>query len=222
MEKTEILKELNEYLKSENIVKLLNLKEKLEIDIREASYVTAPSAKKRLSGIKRVILNKCNECRPILQSFCRFEDGVAFTDSYQLYYLKDEFLPFNVAMTKYDSDDEIKNYASEHQINVTPGIYPDLKNVIPDSSLKSEEYEIDINEILSYIKTTPKDGNKCLYYFDTKENGKMCVDALYIKNCIDILGLKDNFKMEIYGYIRPIIIRGNDEEYGLLLPIKTC
>lgn len=219
MKKEEILKQLNEYLESSDIVKLLSLKEKLTQDVKETNFVTKPSQRKKLNAIKRVLNNKQLDCRPLLKAFCRYENGVAFTDSYHLFKLNDEYLPFNVAMTKNDSESDIKEYAQKHGIDITSGVYPNLDNIIPSD--KVDEIEIDINEMLAFIKTTPKDGNKILYNFKSEECGEMCLDATYIKNAIDILGLDKNFKIELYGNYRPVIIRNDNEEFCLICPIKT-
>lgn len=197
-----------------------NLIEKLEKDLKEQGFKTKPSDKKRLSAIKRVL--KENEYRPVLSCFTPYEKGkVAFTDSYELYVLNEDYLPFNVAFDSTVDGDFKDNYLKVYRDKILgkkEGVYPNLHNLIPTSE---PLYKIDlkVSNILALEKTTPKEGNSKVHTFKN-ENGKISLNLIYLKNCIDILKLKDNITLEIHGEIKPVIIHNENGELGLIVPVK--
>ena len=199
-----------------------NLISTLEKALKEQCFKTKPSDKKRLNAIKRVL--KEHKTRPILSCFTPYEKGkVAFTDSYQLYILNEDYLPFNVAFDSTIDDDFKDNYLKVYGgkiLGKKEGVYPNLHNLIPTSE---PLYKIDlkVSEVLALEKTTEKKGDGAKVYTFENENGKISLDLVCLKNCINILKLKDNFTMEIHGGIKPIIIHNDDGELGLILPIKV-
>lgn len=198
-----------------------NLIDTLEKDLKEQCFKTKPSDKKRLNAIKKVL--KENECRPVLSCFTPYEKGkVAFTDSYQLYVLNEDYLPFNVAFDNIVDNDFKDNYLKVYGDKILGRkeyVYPNLDNVIP----KTEPlYKIDlkVSDILALEKTTEKEGNGAKVYTFKNENGKISLNLVYLKNCINILKLKDSVVLEIHGETRPVIIHNENGELGLILPVK--
>ena len=199
-----------------------NLISTLEKDLKEQCFKTKPSDKKRLNAIKKVL--KEQKTRPLLSCFTPYEKGkVAFTDSYELFVLNEDYLPFNVAFDSTVDDDFKDNYLKVYGDKILGkkwGVYPNLHNLIPTSE---PIYKIDlkVSDILALEKTTQKSGNGAKVYTFENENGKISLDLVSLKNCINILKLKDNFTMEIHGEINPIIIHNDNGELGLILPIKV-
>ena len=220
MKLDKIILELKDIKKYNDMVKCDELIKELEKDLKEECFKVKPSDKKRLSAIKKVL--KEQKTRPLLSCFTPYEKGkVAFTDSYSLYVLNEDYLPFNVAFDSTVDDDFKDNYLKVYGDKILgkkEGVYPNLHNLIPTSE---PIYKIDlkVSEVLALEKTTEKKGNGAKVY--TFENGKISLDLVYLKNCINILKLKDNFTMEIHGEIKPIIIHNSDGELGLILPIKV-
>lgn len=198
-----------------------NLIEKLEKELKEQGFKVKPSDKKRLSAIKRVL--KENEYRPLLSCFTPYEKGkVAFTDSYQLYILNEDYLPFNVAFDSTVDNGFKDNYLKVYGDKILgkkEGIYPNLHNLIPTSE---PLYKIDlkVSDILALEKTTQKSGNGAKLHTFKNENGKISLDLIYLKNCINILKLKDNITLEIHGEIKPVIIHNENSELGLIMPVR--
>lgn len=226
MKLDKIILELKDIKKYNDMVKCDELIKELEKELKEECFKVKPSDKKRLSAIKRVL--KEQETRPILSCFTPYEKGkVAFTDSYQLYILNEDYLPFNVAFDSTIDDDFKDNYLKVYGDKILgkkEGVYPNLHNLIPNLIPTSEPlYKIDlkVSEVLALEKTTEKRGDGAKVYTFENENGKISLDLVYLKNCINILKLKDNITLEIYGEIKPIIIHNSDGELGLILPIKV-
>lgn len=214
MEKVEILKIIKEVLNKEDLLSLLKLKEQLEEEVRKENYITTPTDKKKLAAIKKV-LSRQEKIRPLLGAFTRYNNGVAFTDSYQLYVLNDEYIPFKVAC----SSDEDKEFAKKHNLETVTGVYPNLKAAIPTEY--ETTYEIDTNEFLLWSKTTEKEDNKLLYKFKVNDID-YCFDGQYLLNAINILKIKDpKITLELRGNCKPITLHNKDNELGLILPIRT-
>lgn len=210
MEKVEILKRLNECKSDDELLdKLIN---DLTDDLRKENFITKPSDKKRLKAIEKLL--KVNEkIRPVLSSFS-VQDGLCcITDSYELYELNENYLPFKISKTSKQTDDEINKYASKYGLNIQEGIYPDFSNLLP----KTEPVEIvtiNLNDELLKIKTQKEKIGQI--------NGKIITvgyDLKKMKNLIDILKIDNDFEIELYGDIKPLIVRKNGE-IGLILPIK--
>ena len=214
MEKVEILKIIKEVLNKEDLLSLLKLKEQLEEEVRKENYITTPTDKKKIAAIKKVLKRQA-EIRPLLGAFSRYNNGVAFTDSYQLYILNDEYLPFKMAV----SSDKDRQFAKEHNLEIVEGVYPNIDNVVPKDY--DTTYEIDTNEFLLWSKTTEKEDNKLLYKLKV-EDTEYCFDGQYLLNAINILKIKDpKITLELRGNCRPITLHNKDNELGLILPIRT-
>ena len=221
MKLDKIILELKDIKKYNDMVKCDELIKELEKELKEQGFKVKPSDKKRLSAIKRVL--KKQETRPILSCFTPFEKGkVAFTDSYELYVLNEDYLPFNVAFDSTVDDDFKDNYLKVYGDKILgkkEGVYPNLHNLIPTSE---PLYKIDlkVSEVLALEKTTEKKGDGAKVYTFENENGKIALDLVCLKNCINILKLKDNFTLEIHGKIKPVIIHNENGELGLIMPVR--
>ena len=102
---------------------------KLEQELREKEYKNNPTDKKQLSAIKRVLKNAD---MPVLKAYTPLENNrVGITDSYELYILNKDRLPFDVAFSnEYKLQDEyLKKYKD---VNVVNGVYPNILHLIPD------------------------------------------------------------------------------------------
>lgn len=218
MKTDKIIVELKKILKEQDLFKLNKLIEKLEQQELESKYISKPSDKKRLSAIKKV-LESSEGIRPILCCFTKIDNNVYFTDSYQLYKLNDESLPFTYATNNTNLTQEEEEYVKNNNLKVYPGIYPNLKNIIPTNSPKTT-YKVNAEELLKLEKMTLPERGKEIHTINT-EIGNISFDLIYIKNVINILKLTEDFELELYGDINPIIIRNKENEIGLILPIKT-
>lgn len=132
----------------------------------------------------------------------------------EAYYLKDNVLPFNYA--KSDNIPNEDDYIKENNLKVVEGRYPNLLSFINiNKDYTILEYKVD--DILKLEKVTPANDLKKKVY---KFNDDLVLDLLYLKNCIKILQLKDTINIEFYGEFRPVLIRNDKQEIGLLLPIN--
>ena len=220
MEKTEIIKTLKENLQDYSLPKMVKLIETLESDIRKENFIQKPSDKRRIATIEKV-LKASEELRPLLSGWTKVDGQCAFTDSYQLYMLNDEYLPFNVSSTN-ENEEEMKKIAVEHNLQRLSGVYPTLKNVIPRDDV-SGTYTLNINDFLAWYKSTPKSKHDMIYTIKTDIDGvgEISFNGIFMKNLIDILKLKDDFKLELYSNIKPIIVHNESGEMGIILPIRT-
>lgn len=221
MKLDKIILELKDIRDYKDMFKCDELIKELEKELKEQGFKIKPSDKKRLNAIKRVL--KENEYRPVLSCFTPYEKGkVAFTDSYELYVLNEDYLPFNVAFDSIVDDDFKDNYLKVYGDKILgkkEGVYPNLHNLIPTSE---PLYKIDlkVSEVLALEKTTQKSGNGAKVHTFKNDNGDITLNLIYLKNCIDILKLKDNITLEIHGEIKPVIIHNDEGELGLIVPIR--
>lgn len=161
--------------------------------------------------------------RPILSSFMRYDGGVAFTDSYQAYILHDEYLPFDVASCN-EVDDDLREYAKKYNLNIKPGIYPDLvKLITPEKADK--EYKVNIKEYMAWDKSTPNESNSrrrgpVKIYTIEQDGIKITVNAHFINNAIKILKLKEDFTIKYKDEMSPLYIINESGEVALLMPTK--
>lgn len=218
-----ILLELKDILEEENLIKLDKLIKDIEKCILEEDFKLNNSDKKRLSAIKRVLNNK-SVVRPILKAFTPAEKGVMFTDSYELYHLNNDYLPFPVAFNDSHSDEFKNEYLKEHDtLECIAGVYPNLNkcdNIIPKCECQ-ERVKVNASELMKLYKITKKEGNRKFYKFKTENFGDMVLDFDYVKNLIEILKLDDDFELELHGVHSPVIVHNKDNELGLILPIRT-
>ena len=209
------LQNLNKEIKSHD---LWQYTEKLKSEYMQETYITKPSDKKRLSGIKRVLNNKKNKCRPLLSCFTPLNDGgVVITDSYQLYKLNDDKLPFKVAfMNNYKSHDEYLQ--GNPDLKEQYGCYPNIENLIPETENAQTTITTTTEYIEKLYKTTAKTNGIKIHTYKN-DDIEFTINLEYLKNCIDILKLKGSFKILFYGMRKPLKIENESKEAAIILPI---
>lgn len=221
MKLDKIILELKNIRDTKDIIKCDELIKELEKELKEKCFKEKPSDKKRLSAIKRVL--KSSKERPILECFTPYETGkCAFTDSYEMFIINESCLPFDVAFASNVNDDFKDNYLRVNANKILgkkDGVYPNLHNLIPTTE-PLYKINLKVSDILALEKTTEKK-NGAKVYTIKNENGKISFNLSYLKNCIDILKLKDIVTLEIYGELSPIIIHNDKQEVGLIVPIRT-
>lgn len=215
-----IIIELQNIIKNEEFYKINNMIDKLKSDLADKNYIKTPTDKSKLSSIKKV-LKKNEKIRPILTCFTPFRDGIAFTDSYQLYYLKDKYIPFKIAFNN-NVKEEIQNeYISKYNLEKQEGNYPNLNTIIPETE-PLEVYKVDLNTFLKNYKLAEKDSrNMKIMEFNINNNYKLTFNGEFLNNAINILKLKNDFELNFYGECRPFTIKNDIGEIGLILPVKT-
>ena len=110
--------------------------------------------------------------------------------------------------------------AKEHNLEVDPGVYPYLENIIPDEINAMYNFTVDLKEVLSACKTQEKDiGGLKPYDLKVNEEIVVTIDLLKLETLIKIMRIKDDFELKYYGENRPITYNNNGE-MGLILPIK--
>lgn len=197
---------------------LRDLKEEIEKQIILDQQIATPSDRKQMNAIKRY-LGKSK--KPIFTAFTPLENGkVGITDSYTLFVLNKETLPFNIACNSDTSNDTFNEYLKKYDIKenrVIAGTYPTFRHAIPECT-PLDTFEVDTKEVLAKnkLKTDEYDSIE----FKTKENQKICLSIEYLKNMIDILKIKDSkITMGYYGETRPATYE-NENGLGVVLPIK--
>ena len=215
-----VIIDLQNILKNEDFYKIPNIIEKLKEDLSQKNYIKTPSDKTKLSSIKKV-LKKNENIRPILSCFTPFKDGIAFTDSYQLYYLKDKYIPFKIAFNTEISEDKQTEYIEKYNLEKIEGNYPNLKNIIPDYEPK-EIYKVNLNEFLKNYKLAEKNNrNEKIMEFNINDLYKLTFNGEFLNNAINILKLNKDFEINFYGVDRPFTIKNDIGELGLIIPIRT-
>lgn len=211
-----IIKNLKELKEEYNPVLLDSLIDKLEQDYKENLIIKKPSDKTRLNVIKKVIDN--NSGMSVIHGYSLLDDKIVFTDSYQFYVINDEWLPFPVTCGQ-DNEKEVKEIAEKHNLDIIPGVYPNVKNVIPDESMKKFNFKVNLKEVTSAYKTTKQENGKRVYNLIVNDKTSVNLDLNYLNNLIKIMRVSDDFELEYYGEYRPLIYRNNGE-IGLILPIR--
>lgn len=149
---------------------------------------------------------------------------VAFTDSYRLCILNQEYLPFKVAFTK---DSKIKkDYLKEFKDKIEGEInnsYPNLDAVIPQTE-PEDTFTINVEEVKEKAKGNKGKNNldkRIIKYTTEKENKTISIDSQYLSDMVTLLRIKDKeIKMNFYGEFKPATYE-NENGYYLTLPIKT-
>jgi hypothetical protein len=198
-----------------NYIKFTNLMNKLEEEIRkESCYKT--TSKTRVNAIKRVASKW--EDRPALTGYGIFGEYKGVTDSYHVILIKQDEMPLPLVATSDElkklgiNKEEYQNkYGMTSIINAT---YPNLMNCITFDYDKNNEVKLDINDLMAFIKTNKKDKNAIYKLGDSFYNPK------YIKNVIDVLG--ENCKIYFQGEYKPLYFVNDNEELGVVLPIRSC
>lgn len=126
MNNVKILNKINEFLESENIGIILDLKEKLIEDIRkESAYKT--NSKSRVNAIAKMQKENIKKCHENYNGYCVFNDKYLFTNTYYAVVLNDNL-----------------GYKDNNKI---------LGNVFPSSLVSYDSVEIDFNELMLKYKT---------------------------------------------------------------------
>lgn len=197
-----VYQELLEIMKDDmNVDKALKLKERLEKAIREETcYKT--SNKTRVNAIKRVA-SKYN-ARPALTGYGIYGDYKVVTDSYHLIAIKEDNMPLKLVTT----DKELTNKVGKE--NCINSNYPNMERILRyDTS--NELNMIDLDDLESFCKLHKKD--KELYKI-----GDKLYNPHFVKNIIDVLG-KD-VRLYDQGANRPLFFVNNQDEIGLVLPVR--
>lgn len=169
-------------------------------------------------------LRKNYDYRPVLSCFSPLKKGgVFFTDGYQIFILKDEYLFADVAFPKDYTLKEKTEYLSKHNLFCKELKYPDIKSFIPeDKYIDKEEVEVDKflieREILKKIRKNKDD--KLIYKINFPSKVVSC-DANKVKTILDILVIKDIICFEYDRNRNYIVVRNKQDEIAVLLPIIT-
>lgn len=211
-----IIKSLKELKEEYNPVVLDNLINKLEQDYKENLVIKKSSDKARLSAIKKVIDNASSMLA--IHGYSLLDDKIVFTDSYQLYVVNDEWLPFPVTCGQ-DNEKEVKKLAKEHNLEIIPGVYPNVKNIIPSEEDTKVKFRVNLKEVTTAYKTVKQEKGKRVYDLIVDNKTSVNLNLNYLNDLIKIMRISDDFELEYHGDCRPLIYRNNGE-IGLILPIK--
>lgn len=149
---------------------------------------------------------------------------VAFTDSYRLCILNQEYLPFKVC---FPNGSKIREeYLDKYEDKIEGEInnnYPNLEAIIPQND-PEDTFIINAKEVKENAKGNKGKCNltKRMMKFTTeKENKTICIDSQYLSDMITLLRIKDEeIKMNFYGELKPTTYE-NENGYYLALPIRT-
>ena len=209
MKTEKILIELKEIEKNEDMLKLNNLIEKLEKDVREnAAY--KGSNRTKIATIKRI----CNvKHRPVLNGFKRLGDKIVFTDGYRLFRINRIDMPIKEVL----KEEEITKDMNEKDYII--GHYPNIDNIMDNyDKFKGEEVFLDINDIMYHYKIRDtKNKDKNLYIIKLKDY-EVALDVQYLKEMLDILGTEVIVRAN--GEHQAIYMENKQGENGVLLPVK--
>lgn len=189
MKLEDILKDINKYYDSNNIIILNNLKDKIEKTIRtETCYKT--TSKTRVNAIKNIASK--NKAYPILAGYGTMEQYKVVTDSYHAIAIIQEDMPL------------------EYKEN-----FPKMNGIFSnfDKSLYKET-TINFNDMMGYYKMHKKDAYNNPYQIEENR-----YNINYLKNIIDVLGTDSKIYIPINKKEMPLFIENNNNELGLLLPI---
>lgn len=216
MEKYNLILKLKHILKHEDMNELREVIEKLQDEARKETYSTKPTDKKKLSTIEKA-LNK-RSYRIYNQAVGLDKRGYTIiTDSYFGVLLKDDILPFPYAFTD-DATEEQKAMIKDKGLKIKAGTYPSFNNLVPTG--EHETVKISCDELKYADKTTLKEGEKKVYKIMNDDGTvKVAFDLKYMMYVINIMQLTGDIELEIYGDIKPIVIR-DKENIGIVLPIK--
>lgn len=211
-----IIKELREVKESDDLIKLSDLIERLEQDYKENLVIKKPSDKARLSAIKKVIDNTNGMLT--IHGYSLLDGKIVFTDSYQLYVVNDEWLPFPVTCGQ-DNEKEVKKLAKQHNLEIIPGVYPNVKNIIPSEEDTKVKFKVSLKEVTSAYRTAKQENGMRIYNLIVDDKTSVNLNLNYLNSLIKIMRISDDFELEYHGECRPLIYRNNGE-IGLVLPIK--
>lgn len=221
-------------LHENNDIKMLL--DEIEKDMRLSNAYKA-SSKLRVNGLKNIVKNASHH--PVLQGFgvldsnynnCNIDsvsnDKIVVTDSYGLVCIKESIqnmLDMGLKLVSCD-DDMVNKYGVN---NVICNIYPKVSDMIKDYhylNSESEEISLNLDDINGFYKLHKsfKDKKDRLYVIVDSKNVKHYFDVKLLKNVLDVICCNNNFK----AYVRvgdaaaPMYIVNNNDEVGLVLPVK--
>lgn len=203
MDKYNLISKLKHILEHEDINELREIIEKLQDEARKETYSTKPTDKKKLATIEKVLDKR---------------GYTIITDSYFGVLLKDDILPFPYAFTD-DTTEEQKAMIKSKGLEIKAGVYPSFNNLLPTG--EHETVKISCDDIKYADKTTLKenDGKKVYKIMSDDGTVKVAFDLKYMMYVINIMQLTGDIELEIYGDIKPIVIR-DKENIGIVLPIR--
>lgn len=218
--------ELKKYNQEVNHIFIKELIDMIDQEVKEQTAATKPSEKKQLAAIKKY-LNRIPESRPILKTWSPFGNNqLVFTNSYSLIILNKKTLPFKVSFAGDVTPEKQDQFIKENNIekkDVVPGCYPNIKNILPDEMEQLDTLKLDVESFNAWYKVQDKKAlkNKDVLYNLSDDLNPYTVDAILLKELVDILQLKNKVCIEYYGSIKPCIIRTEaGKNIGLLLPVK--
>lgn len=217
MNKYDLILKLKHILEHEDINELREIIEKLQDEARKETYSTKPTDKKKLATIEKVLDKR--GYRVFNQAVGLDKRGYTIiTDSYFGVLLKDDILPFPYAFTD-DVTDEQKAMIKDKGLEIKAGVYPSFNNLLPTG--EHETVKISCDDIKYADKTTLKenDGKKVYKIMSDDGTVKVAFDLKYMMYVINIMQLTGDIELEIYGDIKPIVIR-DKENIGIVLPIR--
>lgn len=185
-----MLKTINEFLKSENVMDLLTAKAQLEEDIRAEIQKSKGNASK--DKIIKIMFNKTKNIRTEFKNaYVEFENQFVFLDGFRAYVLNDDY-----GYKKSDSNLDIKQFKQHGDV----------------------EIEVDINDVKFYIakcKAENKDITKNPYIINTKYF-EIGFNAQYLLEFVQMFGVKLFAK----NALSAVYAECDNEEWGILLPIR--
>lgn len=198
-----IYDELKEAIGHEKLLNDLLLKLE-ELTRKESAKESGGGELLRYNTAKKILKGFTNKSRPILQKSIIRDNKQIFTDSYQLYVLKNHI----IGLEAHDSE-TIKNY-------------PTIDRIIPETH---KTLDLNIKELKKDMSVLSK--NEMLHI--KNEDLHASLDPNMIKNVIKILQLKNNDTLKLgyveninsyqEPYLRPFKIELNDDVV-IIMPYK--
>lgn len=231
MEKIEILKQLNKltdprftYTEDELKQEIGQLKKDISEDIKKDNFIQTPTDKKQLAAIKRVL--KVNEkVKPILATIGVTKKGLSICDSYRIYLLNKQALPFKTSFTNDFTDEEQEKYMIKNRDIIPdhdPNLYPNVTNFFENIN-EQGTITVDLNDVIIRTKTLNKSKDswtKETMHFTVNEDPTLAIDIdpIYLKDMIDILKIKDKKITMIFTGSRSPLFFTNENGSACILP----
>ena len=182
-----------------------------------ASTSDVLTSKTRLNAIQKFLLSN-EKTIPTLANYTPYEKGgVLFTDSYMLFKLNCEYLPFGVSF--YDNYPTKESYISKYNgkyAKVADGVYPNIIKFMSDMDKAVDKIIFNLPDIKERKKN-----KETMFTFETSSDYKVTLDLSKLLTLTKILGIKEN---EFVGYcsssLSPVYILNKDNELGMILPIR--
>ena len=196
-----------------NYLKFVKLREKLEEEIRKTSCYKTTN-KTRINAIKKVASKM--EDRKALMGYGICNEYKVVTDSYHMIMIKQDEMPLPLVATddvlKKNGIDKNKYINKYGESSIICATYPNVSWI--KNYDMSNELTLDVNDLMAFINTH-KDDKKALYKI-----GDYNYQARFIKNVIDVIGEK--CKIYFQGENKPLYFINENNEIGIVLPIRAC